>query len=750
MTLVTTGVTTSPSCEECLRLDIPRAIYQLQHTEGTGRPDDDEAGWMYGWHNLARDVFHCAKESQCGLCIAVAKGWQDYRAAAIVDSSKDGMIDPHVPPEDLDADVQNISAYNNGKVQTVVLRLERADDGRQRWSYVLRAACIPESAVEWDVHHELFAELKIAKSLGDDTYGYLDMDWTVPESPTSVESVTIARSWLETCTSKHSSCRQGDGNFKMPSRILDIGNPNYPGYVVLRESNDAHREPTTDTRYVALSHCWGTTQTIATTRENLEDHKSGMELESLPQTFKDAIKIVQEFELRYLWIDSLCIIQDDANDWEQEAAQMADVYRNAHLVLGATRGESDTQGFLSPRHKSPGYTVFGNFTFSALPPLLHRWTTGTDMMKNEPLSDRAWCLQERYLARRMLMYGSTQTAWECAELRASEDGESIYEEGDQLSRILQTANTGISVFGDILPTPWNTDLLPRRRETVVRYADWYRMVEQYTTRNITKDSDRLPALLGVANALGAITGDDYIAGIWFGGLLEGLTWCAASKDGLQHPQTRTGPSWSWVSVKGPVRFPIYSWYDYCEGWEIKLVKFEPVACYIEHSLADGTLHLTAPMVAITGHHERLAKQPTNTEKWLPEPQFSPATDMVFSFQHQSQELWLEGGFDVKERGNNESSLFVVFLVKIPFLLGEKRFARRLGLIVKMGGNLYERVGFVDSCILKSKNIDGERCFSNLTPDVSIFRCPEGAELDGFDIGITEDDFVIDSHQVVLK
>ncbi|KAI0888329.1 heterokaryon incompatibility protein-domain-containing protein [Annulohypoxylon maeteangense] len=743
---------TMSSCDECLRLGIPRAIHQLQYTEGTGRPDDDEAGWMYGWHNRARDVFRCAEVSKCGLCVAVARGWQDYRAAAIIDSSKDGMIDAQVPPDDLDADVQNIPAYNNGEVQTVVLRLERADDGRQRWSYALRVACIPESTVGWDVHHELFAELKIAKNSrlrnsGEDSYGHLDMDWTVSESPTSAESVKVARSWLETCVSNHSSCHQEDGNSKMPSRFLDLGDPNYPDFVVLRETSDYHGIPPTDLRYVALSHCWGTARIITTVRANIEDHKRAIKFGSLPQTFKDAIQIVQKFQLRYIWIDSLCIIQDDTDDWEKEAAQMADVYRNAYFVLGATRGESDTIGFLSPRQRAPGSTVFSDFTFSPLPPLLHRWTTGVDMMKNEPLSDRAWCLQERYLARRMLMYGSTQAAWECAELRASEDGESIYEEGDQLSRILQTANTGISVFGDVLPTAWNTDLLPRRRETVVRYADWYRMVEQYTTRNITKDPDRLPALLGVANALGAITGDEYIAGIWLGGLLEGLAWCAVDKDGLQEPQATTSPSWSWVSVKGPVQFPVYSWYEYSQGWQFEQVKFVPLAGYVEHSLVGGTLHLTAPIVAVTGHHQRPVKQPVNTENWVPEPQFSPSTDTVFGFRHGSREVWVEGGFDIKQKQNHQCPLFVMFLVRLPFHLGEEQLYRCLGLVLEMTGTAYERVGFVDSCILEAENIDGRRRFLNLPVDINIFGYQEAAELDSPD---TEENFVVDRQQVILK
>ncbi|KAI1380555.1 heterokaryon incompatibility protein-domain-containing protein [Hypoxylon crocopeplum] len=724
-------------CEMCLGLEIPTAIHRLQHTQGTGRPDDDEAGWMYGWHDLARDVFLCASTSKCKLCISVTQGWKEYRQAAITDSTREGMINPQAPPDDLQTDLQQISAYNDGKVQTVVLRLERGDDGRQRWSYALRVACMPEQLVEWDVHHELFAELKIAKDLGSlssgrDLWNQLDMDWTVRESPISVESIKTARTWLETCIAKHSSCNQGDKP-KMPTRFLDIGHLNDQGFVFLKESTKCNEESPTDPRYIALSHCWGTARTITTTQANIEAHKRGIRLEELPQTFKDAVQFAQKFELRYLWIDSLCIVQDDAADWEREAARMAEVYRDAHLVLGATRGESDAQGFLGPRLKVPGSVVFEGFIISLMPPLLQRWTTGVDMMINEPLSDRAWCLQERYLARRMLMYGSTQAAWECAELRASEDGESIYEEGDQLSRLLQTANTGISVFGDILPTLWNTDLLPRRRETVVRYADWYRMVEQYTTRRITKDSDRLPALLGVSNALKSITGDDYIMGIWLGGLLEGLAWCATNKNSLRHPRTGSGPSWSWASKKGPVQFPVYSWYEFSEGWGTEQVIFEPLAKYIGHSLTDGTLHLSAPVVAVMRHCQRPIAQTIDTEDWLSEPPSSPVVDTVFSFQHTDGELWVEGAFDIEPEDSHGTQLLILFLTRLSLYLSDKCFEHRLGLVFKTAGSVYERVGFIDSCVLKSEmQVDGVG-FSKLYTDTRI--SDHSGAVDGDDISL---------------
>lgn len=96
--------------------------------------------------------------------------------------------------------------------------------------------------------------------------------------------------------------------------------------------------------YICLSHCWGDFQPIRTTTTNIEDHKKSIPWQFLPQTFQDAIDLTRFLSIRYLWIDSLCIIQDDRDDWAKESAAMASVYGNSYLTISATAAANCSKG----------------------------------------------------------------------------------------------------------------------------------------------------------------------------------------------------------------------------------------------------------------------------------------------------------------------------------------------------------------------------------------------------------------------
>lgn len=110
-------------------------------------------------------------------------------------------------------------------------------------------------------------------------------------------------------------------------------------------------------KYVALSHCWGPSQPFILTTASETAFRNGIPFQALPRTFQDAVTITRLLCLRYLWIDSLCILQDDKDDWERESANMADVYRNAYLTIAASNAASHAEGFLQPR--APSSAVCG-------------------------------------------------------------------------------------------------------------------------------------------------------------------------------------------------------------------------------------------------------------------------------------------------------------------------------------------------------------------------------------------------------
>ncbi|KAK7416186.1 hypothetical protein QQX98_005383 [Neonectria punicea] len=187
-----------------------------------------------------------------------------------------------------------------------------------------------------------------------------------------------------------------------------------------------------------------------TTKPNFRDRLDGIDVKEMPQTFRDAVKVTRSLGLRHLWIDSLCIIQKDLEDWQIESAKMADVYRDAYLVLGAATGVSDASGFLRPRKLQDTVKFEPNLYLYLLPPPSRRWTfnntNAIDPLAAEPLSGRAWCLQKRCLPRRSLQYGSHQIFWECECIRASEDGDIVTRKDDYLKSLSYSGTVEESAF----------------------------------------------------------------------------------------------------------------------------------------------------------------------------------------------------------------------------------------------------------------------------------------------------------------
>lgn len=154
---------------------------------------------------------------------------------------------------------------------------------------------------------------------------------------------SIVANWIKTCRVSHEACSAAnpDAN-KLPHRLLDLRQREGTAVVLVESRNNAecHVE-----QYATLSHCWGKIHVIQTTRQNLALRMQGVEWDHLPRTFQDAITIVQALDIRFLWIDSLCIVQDDMLDWKEESVRMAVIYSNSKCTLS----------FLSPIRFPPPF-----------------------------------------------------------------------------------------------------------------------------------------------------------------------------------------------------------------------------------------------------------------------------------------------------------------------------------------------------------------------------------------------------------
>lgn len=358
--------------------------------------------------------------------------------------------------------------------------------------------------------------------------------------------VSLAREWLDACGhagGKHANCTKTTIS-TLPTRVISVGNDKVSPRLVITEPNQqAH--------YAALSHCWGGKTPTMTTLSNLETYTVSLP-KDLPQTFQDALNVARALEIPYIWIDSLCIVQDSPEDWKHEASLMAQVYANAHVTIFADAAPDSTSGFLSPPfRKAPQRFVVQckndqssssgvhirerGFLAQQLP--FHSWSRRSGLGQSK-LSTRGWVFQERLLSPRTLHFSQNEMAWECRSVCECECS----------ATSLRTLRT-TSVMKHFLH--------PQDPDVSSAEANWRsEIVPAYTELDLTFASDRLPAIQGLANAAQRLrSNDEYVSGLWRQTMKADLLWHKDAGDGNSHRIKDGGaPTWSWASVTGPIYY----------------------------------------------------------------------------------------------------------------------------------------------------------------------------------------------------
>ncbi|KAI8966188.1 heterokaryon incompatibility protein-domain-containing protein [Daldinia sp. FL1419] len=374
----------------------------------------------------------------------------------------------------------------------------------------------------------------------------------------SPATFALIRSWLEECRSSHKICR-GNVISEPPKRLLDVSVPSTFEAVRLCSTSNLHDK---NLAYIALSHCWGQQQPLKTTLESLQENMNGIREDRLPPTFYDAVRTCRQLGIRYLWIDSLCIVQDDETDFEVECARMNSIYANAVLTIAASDAKDSSEGLFKSRKLKPVRLVYKDK--SSTPELTVTMQPVVATMMQElrgPLQTRAWVLQERHMSPRIVHYTKKGLMWECREAVASE-----YQRAMSFKdKVDESDSQELSCiqFSGILG---KKDLTPPLSHVSVFYNSWYICVEQYSCRLLSRPEDRLPALAGFAAEWERINpGDQYLAGLWKSDLLVGLTWFPSFEEHhikfplpkvyeIWPPETpfKGIPSWSWAAFDGPV------------------------------------------------------------------------------------------------------------------------------------------------------------------------------------------------------
>lgn len=235
----------------------------------------------------------------------------------------------------------------------------------------------------------------------------------LPE-PESAARFALLRSWLEWCDTTH-DCNQQNARSQgaSPTRLIYVGHADPE---VLRLYLPHENE---GVKYTALSHRWGEhppskdNPRFCTTDGNLSTRLDGFSVSKLPKTFQDAVRVTRELGIEYLWIDSLCIIQWNADDWKREAGRMEDVFASAYCTIAATSAVDSNAGFLA-RNSSAEYVRVQDAAGNQVCICTHMDDFEKDV-EQAGLNKRAWVMQERVLAKRTIHFSANQTYWECGE-----------------------------------------------------------------------------------------------------------------------------------------------------------------------------------------------------------------------------------------------------------------------------------------------------------------------------------------------
>lgn len=328
------------------------------------------------------------------------------------------------------------------------------------------------------------------------------------------------RQWVQTCKSEHKTCHQsshkGAQGF-LPTRLISVtGDPRLV-------NNPRNHQQDGTIRYTTVSHRWGQSNMPKLLRSNTEELQIRISSHFLTPTFRDAILVTRQLGFDYVWIDALCIIQDDIDDWRKEASLMGLVYQKASCNLGAVaaavRAECSTSNlfeglFQSRDPASPGLL---NIRIVRAGHDRKYWAFNEQQIpriSSTGLFERGWVYQERMLSP-CSIYFDRQLTWECSELVANE----VFSQGASYNSLRNEPRARLPAL--LLPANnFNNDT--EHAHNI--YQAWLVLVQCYTKSSLTFRSDVFPAISGLAHSFNDLLKDECLAGIWRGDMINGLLW----------------------------------------------------------------------------------------------------------------------------------------------------------------------------------------------------------------------------------
>lgn len=373
----------------------------------------------------------------------------------------------------------------------------------------------------------------------------------------SPHALKFLKTQIKTCLKSHAQCQVVESDYT-PTRLLHIAKD---GKIQLRFHSDIPK----GAKYTALSHRWGrdSADSCLTTRANIEDRKNNIPWDDLPQLFHDTVSLTLGLGASYVWIDSLCIVQDDSDDWGREAASMMPIFSNAlitiaalyadgpsatifprlsdlqHKLLTVQRGHKKHQLYARELLTDPPGVIY-----HAIPPRTASQRDCGPTTSSAPLLRRAWAFQDCLVSSRIAYVGAQEITFECRTGITCECGLHRFEDAIGARHALAKSTRRLSFTARLFSKAAESD-------------GWEDLVEHYSSLELTSEEDRLLALGGYAQQhLQAHPGQQYLAGLWSGSLSQQLLWTTSTPQrGYSTTSSCVAPSWSWASASSPIIFP---------------------------------------------------------------------------------------------------------------------------------------------------------------------------------------------------
>ncbi|KAI0600392.1 HET-domain-containing protein [Biscogniauxia sp. FL1348] len=365
------------------------------------------------------------------------------------------------------------------------------------------------------------------------------------------KAIDKIKAWMRACEREHVHCPPRHST-ALPKRVLEIADDSVSLYISGNE--DAQKE---DQRYVALSYRWGNDFSLKLTRNTMDTFIEGISISELPATLRDAVHICRNLGFKFIWIDALCIVQDDENDWAEQSAQMVDIYRQSSLNLCAADSAGCGSGMVEMA--APHLMEIAAATAQST------GLTETVVLVGGPiaicmidvsdcgLQSRGWVFQEGLCSPRGLYVSRRHGLWwDCRTMVDVIDASGPILTGDTnhaFNPLTQRRS---------FPKPVSLTEHPEDHSmTDSAFRDfsftWYDWMTLYTSKDLTRQTDRLPAVAGLASYVASLSRMKYKAGLWEEDILRGMTW---RRRGLDYAKRIPGgaPTWSWASITGPVYY----------------------------------------------------------------------------------------------------------------------------------------------------------------------------------------------------